>query len=89
MFASRARQEALFRNRAGDYIHARWALDATARRIRGYAGRDPELRAMVSELEAESFIYAAPMPEQDRKQRHFASSNQARTRTAMGAAVKR
>jgi Ca-activated chloride channel family protein len=89
MFASRARQEALFRNRAGDYIHARWALDATARRIRGYAGRDPELRAMVSELEAESFIYAAPMAEPDRKQRHFASSNQARTRTAMGAAIKR
>ncbi len=88
-FAARARQEAQFRNRAGDYIHARWALDATAKRIHGYAGRDPELRALVDELEAEGFVYAQPMAQRELKRRHFASANLARSRTEQGAAIKR
>ncbi len=44
IFAARARQEAVGRNRHGDYDGARHLVEATARRIRGYAGRDPELR---------------------------------------------
>ena len=40
-FAARARQEAVRLNRAGDYESARRILDATGRRIRAYAGRDP------------------------------------------------
>ena len=88
-FAARARQEAGFRNRASDYIHARWVLDATAKRIRSYAGRDPELRTLVSELEAEAFVYAQPMVPRELKRRHFASANEARSRTELGAAIKR
>ncbi|MGP1675421.1 MAG: vWA domain-containing protein, partial [Candidatus Limnocylindrales bacterium] len=52
-FAARARQAAVQRNRAGDFEEARRVLDATAKRIRRYAGRDPELRALVEDLVAE------------------------------------
>ncbi len=41
IFAARARQEAIGRNRAGDYRGAREALSGVARRIRDYAGREP------------------------------------------------
>ena len=88
-FAARARQEALIRNRAGDYQGASRLLKRTEQRIRDYAGRDAELRAIVSELDAEApaFLHAMAAPEL--KQRHFASANLARSRTAKGAAIKR
>ena len=41
LFAARARQEAVRRNRDGDFIRARRALTATAERDRSYAGDDP------------------------------------------------
>ena len=44
VFVARARREAVRLNRVGDYDGARTVLEATARRIKGYAGRDPELR---------------------------------------------
>ena len=44
VYAARARQVAVRRNRDGDYDGAREALRATARKIRGYAGEDPELQ---------------------------------------------
>ncbi len=88
-FAARARQEAVLRNRAGDYIHARWALDATAKRIRRYASRDPELRDLVQALERESEQYAAPVAPRMLKEMHFASANVARSRDAMGRSLKR
>ena len=37
LFAARARQDAVQRNRGGDFIHARSALTSTAERIRSYA----------------------------------------------------
>lgn len=88
-FAARARQEALLRNKAGEYAEAGRLLKAVARRIRGYAGRDPELRALVSELEVEEPSYLMAMPAAAMKQRHFASANLARSRTAEGAAIRR
>jgi Ca-activated chloride channel family protein len=88
-FAARARQEAVQRNRAGDYIHARSALDATAKRIRRYASRDPELRHLVDALERESQEYAAPVAPMMLKEMHFASANMARSRDAMGRSIKR
>ncbi len=89
LFAARARQEAVRRNRAGDFVHARSALTSVAERIRGYAGRDPELRELVRTLEAEQGVFAAPMAEASRKSRHFASANLARSRDAGGHAMKR
>ena len=89
LFAAKARQEAVIRNRAGDFVHARSALSSVAERIRSYAGRDPELRELVKTLETEQGVFAAPMAEASRKSHHFASANLARTRDAGGHAVKR
>jgi len=89
LFAARARQEAVQRNRSGDFVHARSAISSVAERIRSYAGRDPELRELVRTLEAEQGVFAAPMAEASRKSHHFASANQARSRDASGHAMKR
>ena len=55
-FAARARQEAVARNRKGDFEGARRAILSTARRIREYAGHDPELRRILAELEQEGTV---------------------------------
>ncbi len=89
LFAARARQEAVRRNRVGDYSGAQHILDATARRIREYAGNDPDLRALSDALEREQVVFAAPMPEPSRKQAHFASANLLRCRDASGRSMKR
>ena len=87
-FAARARQEAVRRNKAGDFEHAGRVLDATARRIRGYAGRDPMLRELVVELEGEADRLVAPVAAPLLKQMHFASANVARSRDAQGRSLK-
>ena len=89
LFAARARQEAVQRNRVGDYAGARHVLDATAGRIREYAGSDPEMRALVDAMVREEVVFAAPMAEPSRKQMHFASANLLRSRDASGRSVKR
>ena len=57
IFAARCRQRAVELNRHGDYGAAAEALTATAKKIRGYASGDPELKAIVDGLlhEAEAF----------------------------------
>ncbi len=87
-FAARARQRAVADNRNRDYDQAQWWLTSTAKRIRKYAGRDKELRALVAELEAEAQHFAAPMPAQLLKQVHFASANVARSRDVHGRACR-
>ena len=62
---------------------------STAKRIRGYAGRDPELRALVAELEAEAQHFTAPMPAMALKEAHFNASNTARSRDLTGKALRR
>ncbi len=88
IFASKARQEAIGRNRAGDFQGAKEALSSVARRIRDYAGRDAQLREIVAELDLESDQMAAPMAELARKQAFFASANMARMRMPDGTATK-
>jgi Ca-activated chloride channel family protein len=85
-YAARARQRAIRSNKSHEYGDAQWQLAATAKRIRKYAGRDPELRALVTELEGESQRFAAPMSMPDLKRAHFASASVARSRDAMGRA---
>jgi len=87
-FAARTRQEAVRLNRACDFRAAMHALEATAKRIRSYAGRDDQLRALVRELEAEAEQFAAPMPALALKEAHYSSSNLARTRTVDGRAMR-
>lgn len=63
--------------RAASWIERR--IEAVAKRIREYAGRDPELRRVVAELEAERPIFAAAMPAMELKSRFFASATASAT----------
>jgi Ca-activated chloride channel family protein len=84
LFAERAKQEAVRLNREGRYDDARRAISSVGHRVRGYAGRDRELNALLGELAEEQVQYAAPMPEMARKAAYFESSNLARMRTPDG-----
>jgi Mg-chelatase subunit ChlD len=90
LFASRARQEAVQLNRKGDWIGARVALESVARKVKRYAGSDPELQAIVQRLsEVEAPMMAAPMQEATRKRAYFAASTIARRKDAAGRSVRR
>ncbi len=86
LFAARARQEAVKLNRLGDYREAVAELRAVARKIAEYAGRDPELGALVAELKAEEARWAAPAPEMARKVAFAASSYALQSRSPEGRA---
>ena len=88
IYAARARQEAVRLNRQGDYDRARHVLRATARRIRRYAGNDPELHRLMSELQAESERFHRAMPERMRKRHYAMSSHRMRSRDFEGKAMK-
>jgi hypothetical protein len=74
LFAARARQEAVKLNRLGDFREAVKELREVADKIAGYAGTDPELRAIATALREEEEHWAAPRPESLRKVA-FASAN--------------
>ena len=86
LFAARARQGAVSFNRRGDFIDARRELRGIAERIAGYAGRDPQLRAIVQELRDEEERWSAPMPEMARKVAHAQASYALRSRAPDGRA---
>lgn len=87
-FAARARQDAVRRNRMGDYAGARAALEQTARRILGYAGDDPELRRIADELLAEASTFERVMPERSRKVAYAQSAYLLQSRAPDGAAMR-
>ena len=89
LFAARARQEAVGRNRTGDFSGARHVLEATARRIRAYADGDPEMRDLVESMVQEEQRFSAPMAEPARKQAHYAAANLLRSRDSQGRSVRR
>ena len=89
LFAARVREQATWLNKQGHFDEARGRIEAVARRIRGYAGRDPEMRQIVAELVAEQPMWAAPMTAMELKVRHFASSSMARGRDEYGRAQRR
>ena len=89
LFAERARQEAVNLNREGRYHEAADRLARVRTRIEEYAGEDIELREVAQDLHAEAPAYAAPMPEMDRKQRHFQASVLSRARTVDGKSIRR
>ena len=88
LYAARAKQEAVGLNRTGDFAAAKSALRRVHDRIRGYAGDDPQLRAIIAELQLETKLFAAEMHEDSRKHAYFISSNQMRMRTVEGKARK-
>ena len=89
IFAARARQEATALNRAGNFPAAQAALAAVAKRIRAYAGRDKEMRALIAELERDSQELALPMAPAAAKEMHFRAYASARMRNFDGTAVRR
>ena len=89
VFAARARQEATSLNRAGDFGRAAAALASVAKRIRSYAGRDSEMRTLIASLEQDSEQLATPMAPAALKEMHFRSYQSAKTRDAMGRAMRR
>jgi Ca-activated chloride channel family protein len=84
LFAARARQEAVARNRAGDYAGARELLAGVAGRVRDYAGTDVALNQVLARLGEDAAAFAAPMAEKHRKQAFFAASAALRTRDGEG-----
>jgi Ca-activated chloride channel family protein len=87
-YAERAKTEAVALNRIGDLDGARRVLSATARRIRGYAGRDPELRAIADELEEEAEAWSRQRLESERKLAYAQSSYAMHMREPSGAAMR-
>jgi Ca-activated chloride channel family protein len=85
-FAARVRLEALELNRNGRFGDAAARLDAVAKRIRGYAGSDPDLLRIVAELESDRPTMAAPMAPMAAKQAFFASAMVERSRSPQGRA---
>ncbi|MBX3031738.1 MAG: VWA domain-containing protein [Chloroflexi bacterium] len=88
MFAARARAAAVRHNREGDYARAREVLEATARRIRSYAGEDAILRRIADELAGEVETFRAAMPERARKVAFAQSNYRLASRDASGAAMR-
>jgi Ca-activated chloride channel family protein len=85
LYAARARAEATEANRAGRYDHARHVLEATAGRIQGYAGNEPELQALARVLLGEVREYSeAPMSAYALKLGLYASELAAKGRDRSG-----
>jgi Ca-activated chloride channel homolog len=74
VFVARARREAVRLNRQGDYDAARKVLEATARRIKSYAGHDTELRSIVDDLMREVETFRHAMPERSLKEAYASSA---------------
>jgi Mg-chelatase subunit ChlD len=88
-YAARARRVAVSLNRDGDFDRAREALQATARKIRGYAGDDAVLRGIVDALMRESEQFHRVMEERLRKEHYAMSSHHLRSRDIQGKALRR
>ena len=87
-FSARARQAAVGLNRQGDYDGARKALEATARKIRGYAGKDPELRSIMDGLHSEAERFSRVMAERSRKEAFATAHYDLQSRTMSGQALR-
>ena len=64
-------------------------IERVARKIASYAGADPELQRIVSELRDEVEAFAMHMDALQAKQRHFASYAVQHSRTVEGKSRKR
>jgi Ca-activated chloride channel family protein len=89
VFAARARQEATALNRQGNFPAAQATLNGVAKRIRSYAGRDMEMRALIAELEDDAHNLSVAMPAAALKEMHFRSYASAKMRMPDGAAFRR
>jgi len=89
LYAALARREAVLCNRAGQFDRAQQVLQATAERIRGYAGEDPVLNALARELMRELDRHAMPMSPSEQKARWYSSAHLMRSRDMTGKSKRR
>lgn len=87
--AARGREQAVLANRRNDLGDAERLLRRVAERIRRYAGDDPELLAIVAQLQADAERYGRPMERMDQKRAYYASSSVARGKDVDGSARRR
>jgi Ca-activated chloride channel family protein len=87
--AHRTERAALEHNRRGNLEAARHALKACIRRIQGYAGSDPVLGAIVSELEARLLEHRERRDPSYLKSREYASYRGTSARSAEGLSTRR
>lgn len=88
LHAARTRRAALAFNRDGDYVSARRAIDACIARLRRYAGEDPELLAVIADLESARGECVRPMEEMAFKDMYLDSISLSRSRTSYGSALR-
>ena len=87
LYAARARAEATEANREGRYDRARSVLEATARRIRTYAGEDTTLLQLARVLREDIPEYAeAPMSAMALKQSLYVAERMTKGRDEVGRA---
>lgn len=87
IYAARARAEATEHNRHHDFERARHVMTETARRIRSYAGSDPELERIADELLRDVELFAVrEMAPLDRKMAFFAAEATMKFRDPAGKA---
>jgi Ca-activated chloride channel family protein len=72
LYAARSAQEALERNRVGDFSGARQVLEGCGRAIAEYVRDDtPSMRAILEDLRARALLYSEDMSALSRKTAHF------------------
>ena len=86
VYAARAREEATEANRDQRYDDARRVLEATARRILGYAGNDARLRDIAQDLVRVVHEYERPMAVMARKASLYAANSALKGRDDLGRA---
>ena len=87
-YAARAREDAAELNRGGELEKARATLLATARRIREYAGPDPQMLQLVHELEQTADRHRARFAAHELKGERFAAYSRREAKDIMGRRVR-
>ena len=87
-YAARAREDAAELNRAGELEKARGTLFATARRIRQYAGRHPQMLQVVDELEQTADRHRVSFAAHELKDERFAAYSRREGKDLMGRRVR-
>jgi len=89
LLAARAKHEAVQLNRQGDFVAAASSLNSVRERIRSYAGSDPEMRVVLTDLSQTARELGRQVDAMTLKRHHFASSAPLRMRTSEGKARRR
>jgi hypothetical protein len=88
-YADLAVADAVALNRLGRFRESAARLRKVAERVRGYAGTDAELLALVAELESRAEVFSRIMPEMLRKQTYQVATTGLRSKHELGVALRK